>query len=583
MSRPSSILGLAAALGVALPLAIVGASAIAACGSDAPVAVDADGDGGSTPPDASGAGQTCPANMLQSATDSTCVPGGWAPCFEGSRPREGGWGCEEIIAEAACTGATREVIGKAECVPVGDCSAPFPPAAATLFVSPTATPDATHFTTLVAAIAAAPAGAVIAVDRGDYLGSVRLTKDVTIIGRCPAEVTLRGQVPDPGIRVDTPNAVVRGLSVTKTVVAVSLAPGGGLVLEDVVLDDNILAGISLSDGNAKLEASRIVVRGTRPSGGERGTGANVQASSKLVMRDATLAGNTSQNIRVSTESEAVLEGVVLRDCKASALDIGRGLQVADGAKVKLTRGIVVDNYEVGIVAGDRADLDLRDVVVARTKPAKSGSFGRAVNAFGGATIRAEGLHVYDNHDASIMLAEANTKLTLKRSTVVDTQFDEGLYVGRGITVQEGASLDAEDCAVSTSREVGVAAFSEGTKATMKRSIVRGTLPNGGDYFGHGFMTTAGGALVIENSEIVSNVGVGIAVGTGSVSIAGVRIRQNEVGLYVQDGTSVREVTAAETPNANEVTVAGDCIFQGNRTRLSAGTVPLPEPSTVGSP
>lgn len=70
----------------------------------------------------------------------------------------------------ACTGATRERLGDAACVPVGDCNAPFPPAGALLVDDDftAAQIDATHFRSVGAALAAAPAGGVVAVDAGRY-------------------------------------------------------------------------------------------------------------------------------------------------------------------------------------------------------------------------------------------------------------------------------------------------------------------------------------------------------------------------------------------------------------------------------
>jgi len=566
---------------VAIVVATLAAGVIGAgCGSSG-------GGGAATPPPDAGAdaptSASCAAPGYRGASDATCVTGGWAACFPGTRPRASGWGCEAVVAEAACTGATREVLGETACAPVGDCDAPFPPASATYFVSPQATADATHFTTLAAAVAAAPAGATIAVDSGSYVGQVLVTKSVTIAGRCPAKVTIFEPLTQPAIRVEGVTAKITGLTVERSTVGVSLGPGSDLTLEDVVLDRNDLAGLSLSDGKAKLQAARVVVRGTRPSSaGDRGFGLNVQGGSVAVVRDATFAGNGGQNVRVSSSSEATLEGVVLRDGKPTpAFDFGRGLQIQDGARVSVTRSAVIDNADIGIVAGDRTTLELRDVVVARTKLASTGLFGRALNAFGGALVRAEGLHLHDNHDASIMVAEQGTRVELRRSSVVDTQLDREGYVGRGITIQEGSSLVAEDVAVIGSHEVGVAVFGAGTTAALRRSILAGTAPNAGDYFGHGAMVTMGGLLSVEDSEIADNRGYGVAVGDGSARLARVRVSRNTVGLYVQTGTGVREVAdAAEAPGPSQVNVSIDSVFQDNASRTSAGTVPLPEPGRL---
>jgi hypothetical protein len=233
---------------------------------------------------------------------------------------------------------------------------------------------------------------------------------------------------------------------------------------------------------------------------------------------------------------------------------------------------------VTIVPGADMALVMRQVFVGGTRLAKSGEFGRALNAFGGAEVHATRFHAYDNHDASVMVAEAGTHVTLEASSVVDTAFDDGGFVGRAITVQEGASADVVDTAVAGAREVAIAVFNPGTRATLKRSIVTGTLPNAGDYFGHGAMATLGALLEIEDSEIAANTGTGIAIGDAAARLARVRIRGNADGLYVQDGTTLEETSdGAAPPGEREVAVSADTVFLSNGTRVSSGVVALPEP------
>lgn len=574
------MLGLRAA-GALASLLLAAAIPAMACGSDAsapPLAPDAAVDA----PASSGG---CPAPGYRGALDAACVVGGYASCFVGTRPREGGWGCEAIVAESACTGPSREVLGQTGCVPVGDCNAPFPPTGATHFVAPSATPDATHFTNVADAVAAAPAGAVIAVEQGTYTGSVRITKDLTVVARCPEKVSLSAQLDEPAFRVEA-KASVRGFTVQKTVVGISVAQNGELHLEDTVLDNNSLAGISLSDGKGRLEAARIVVRGTRPSGGgDRGMGLNVQGSSEATVRDATFAGNSGQNVRVSTNSTATLDQVVLRDGRPSpAFDFGRGLQLQGGARVTLTHAAVLDNYEIGIVAGDSTTLDIGDVVVARSKMAKGGSFGRALNAFGGAVVKADRFHAHENHDASIMAAEKGTRVSFARSSITDTRLDRDGYAGRALTVQDGAELEVEDSAIVGSREAAVAVLGQGSRAAIRRAIVTKTAPNASDVFGHGALVTLGGTLLLEDVEVSSSTGFGVAVGDGSARLVRARIRANTVGLYAQDGTTVREIgDPMLVPASREVIVTADTVFEDNAARVAAGMLPLPQPARVLAP
>ena len=341
----------------------------------------------------------------------------------------------------------------------------------------------------------------------------------------------------------------------------------------------------LSEGAAKVLLERVVVRNTREDAGtgDAGPGLNLQSGSVAVVKDSAFSGNHYANVRISSSSNATLDHVVLRDGKPNRTqDVGRGLSVQADATATVTHAAFVDNYEVAVVAADGTKLVLEDVLVGRTKLASSGEFGRALDLFGGAEVKATRFHAYDNHDASVIAVEPGTHLTMTASCIVDTQFDKGGYLGRSLTVQQGASVDIDDSAIVGSREVGVAAFDAGSSVTLKRSIVTGSIPNAGDAFGHGVMCTAGASLVIEDTEIASNTAIGIAVGDGSARITRTRIRGNAVGLYVEDGTTLIE---GETPGPTtlQVTVSSDSLFEANGTRVSAGSLPLPGPSSVLPP
>ncbi|MBX3185741.1 MAG: right-handed parallel beta-helix repeat-containing protein [Labilithrix sp.] len=555
--------------------AIVASVLLVACAGEPPPPAPSEA---SAPAD-----EACPASSYRAALDEGCVTGAYATCFEGSRRRASGWGCEAIVSPVACTGATRDAIGEEGCVPVGDCDAPFPPSDATHFVSPAAIVDATHFQTIRDAVDAAPAGAVIAVDAGEYRESVVVQKPVTLAGRCPARVAWQGAPRDRALRVEGVKATVRGFTFESSVVGVSLGSGASLTLEDSVVDGNTLAGVIIADGNARADLARVVIRNTRPSNeGDRGVGINVQGKSVLVARDCAFAGNHTQNVRVSTESEATLERIVSRDGRPTpAADYGRGIQVQQGARATITRAAFLDNHDIGIVAGDDTRIDLREVIVARTKLAASGQFGRALNAHGRAIVQGEHVHLHDNHDATVMVAEAGTSVSLVASTVVDTDYDKEGLAGRAVTTQEGASFEMRDGAVVGSKEVAVVVFGRGSRATLRRTVIRQTAPNWGDYFGHGAMASFGGTLALEDVEVAESFGTGIAIGDGAALLSRVRVRDNQVGLYVQDGTALRELVSVSTDKGEEenaVLVSIDSVFLGNATRLSAGVLPLPEPS-----
>src|SRR5205085_374296 len=116
-----------------------------------------------------------------------------------------GWGCVDYKS-VGCDGATRESAASADCVPVGNCDAPFPPAGA-IVVDDSFTDaqvDATHFKTISAAIDAATAGATVAIESGTYAEEIKIGKSLKLVGRCAEKVVITPGAfgaTDPGILV----------------------------------------------------------------------------------------------------------------------------------------------------------------------------------------------------------------------------------------------------------------------------------------------------------------------------------------------------------------------------------------------
>ena len=129
----------------------------------------------------------CAAGTMPVLGSTGCIAVGVRSCAPGFVKDSSGWGCRDVISATPCLGATREKLGSTTCVPVSDCGAAFPPAGATFFVSAQYTAaqlDATHYDTIGAAVAAADAGTIIAIDEGTYAGSIGVPRSMSLVGKC---------------------------------------------------------------------------------------------------------------------------------------------------------------------------------------------------------------------------------------------------------------------------------------------------------------------------------------------------------------------------------------------------------------
>jgi len=130
----------------------------------------------------------------------------------------------------------------------------------------------------------------------------------------------------------------------------------------------------------------------------------------------------------------------------------------------------------------------------------------------------EGCEIKGNADGGVYAADAGTSVTLRETTIEDTQpYEDGMR-GYGIQVHDGASLDADSCAVRGNTSIGVVAADSGTSATLRETTIEYTQPaeNGGG--GFGIEVNDGASLNAENCEVRGNTVAGIIAFDSGTSV-----------------------------------------------------------------
>jgi hypothetical protein len=441
------------------------AALVVACGDSGPPTSDAPpvGDVPST--------EACPDGMRREG--AVCLEIAAATCAPGSAPFAGevecatvgpacpaeifdrdpsGWGCVDRPAPAACAGATREEVGSARCVPLGDCAAPFPPAGAIVVDDDFADNqlDATHFRTIGAALAQAASGAVIAVEAGEYAESLAVTKPVSLVGRCPDRVTIRGGAARAGVRVSSVSGVtIRGLTLRGHERAVDAARGADVTVEEVYVVDSVAAGL-FADAS-KLTVRRSKVEGTLPrSDGRWGWGLAGGAGSTVTAQEVAIVGGISGVFAASEGTTVALsESVIARQVPNGTAARANGLLSAMGARLELSRSVVRDLQGDGAVVGDSGTVEVRDSVLrdirvngsmARGHGAVAIAQGRVV-LLDTTLVRAESIGL-SSQGAGSRIEARNTVVRgpTESNAVVDNQLRVASErSGIGMQVVEGAS------------------------------------------------------------------------------------------------------------------------------------------------
>lgn len=521
-------------------------------------------------------GWTCRANVAACDAGSwafpgeACTPLGWVQCPAGFRAT--GSTCEPILPSTPCTGATRAALGQSTCVPIGDCNAAFPPANATHFVDPAGPIDATHFRTIVAALAAAPDDAVIAISPGAYQQTLTPTKPVKLIGQCADRVTLIG---NPAIDLQRTRVEVEGVTIRDSILGARVEQGGSLTLRHVVLDENQRSGLQAIDRGTRVVLQDVVVRGTGPDPATstfgQGVAAGNGASVSLDGVELTRNGETALFLN-NPATTATVTDVVISETKPRASNgrLGWGIAAQSGASFTATRLVVQDSRGVGIlVAQGGSTATLTDTLVRRvavSTDTMGAPFGFGVSAQA-ATVTWNGGGVEDVVGGLVDVQGATGSITMRDVSASGVR--SGAAPRFGFEARTSSKLSVTRSVLRDAASAGVVSFDRSV-VTLDHFAVSavtgiGLRAQGGDVTGsfvdvHGH--TEAGALASQGAAVTlsscvlggatpSGADGGLGVGAsaserGLLELSGCLLAENvTAGLYVRDVGSQAVVTNTE--------------------------------------
>ena len=174
--------------------------------------------------------------------------------------------------------------------------------------------------------------------------------------------------------------------------------------------------------------------------------------------------------------------------------------------------MVSGNSDTGFVAADPGTtITLRRTTVENTQPGRSGELGQGVYIYNGASLDAQDCQITQNTSVGLFVNGAGTSVNLLKTTIEDTQPDtaDGNF-GQGIQVTEGASLVAENCTIRDNHSVGVAIADSGTTVILKETTIEGTKAVDTEAgYGNGIDMQFGASLYAEACTLSENTAAGI--------------------------------------------------------------------------
>jgi Right handed beta helix region len=276
---------------------------------------------------------------------------------------------------------------------------------------------------------------------------------------------------------------------------------GEVTLERCRIDRNHDMGLACFDAGSSLILSDVTIADTssQPADGTYGVGLHVGDCAALTIRRTSLLRNQSAGMFIASESPTPLsvdaEDVFLTDTRGQDAgdEFGWGIIVEGNVQGRVERAVLLRNREAAIaVTGSgllRPDLELMRLVVAETQPNETDGFGRALTLRRGGNLVVRGALFDGNHEMGVVVTGAGssepTSATFEDLVVRKTQpqRSDGEF-GRGMTVQDGATVVVERALFDANHEVAVMATANDGEAdpslTMTDVTIRGTLPRSSD-------------------------------------------------------------------------------------------------------
>lgn len=320
--------------------------------------------------------------------------------------------------------------------------------------------------------------------------------------------------------------------------------GGHTQLADALFLRNRAAGIlALSSASLSLESTAIVATVASPqdaSGG--GAGLVVLEGSRATASDLWCDANHGHGLLVAGSSSSLTgECLLVTATESSPTDglAGRGLATEQGAAVDLSDLWVMGNQDMGVFAAlAPTELSLTRIVVAGTLPrGTDGRFGRGVNVQEGAHLKLSDALIWHNTDQGLFADGSGTDFTGSRVRVQDTQplVPEQTY-GVGMTAQHGARLSLNEALFRSNHAHGLIIQSEGTDASLRSVTIEKTLPSERqNNFGSGLVLLRGSRTSATDLTLQDNALCGLQAATAGTTfdIDGALFARNRVGVNLQ--------------------------------------------------
>lgn len=143
--------------------------------------------------------------------------------------------------------------------------------------------------------------------------------------------------------------------------------GASVEVARAVIAETRSVGVLVDGDGSRLSAEDLFVRDTESEVPSQlgGRGVSIQRGATAEIRRALVSRNREVGIMAGEDAELLLEDIVVRDTRSQALDEsgGWGLSIESGSAAVVRRAVLARNLDIGAVATLNAELTMEDVVI----------------------------------------------------------------------------------------------------------------------------------------------------------------------------------------------------------------------------
>lgn len=422
------------------------------------------------------------------------------------------------------------------------------------------------FTTIAAAIAAAPSGGRVVLAAGTYAEPIVAKKPLEIRGRCASKVTVSGVYVngDPVVvYVSSTGVSLRGFTITGAGHGIA-ATGGAVSASWLAITAATINGV-LAASSSQVSLDHVLVRATKLVGGKLGRGIEVEGS-KLVMTSSVIVDTHDMGVLAQKGSTAKISSSLIEGTKPSGASYGFGIATASGGTLELTSSAIVANHGAGVAISSPGTSVVTTSFLAGNVPSGT-TFGPGLTVNAGGHVSVASTLVAGNSDEGLSAYSAGTTLDVTGCAITGTTHGSEVPYAVGVHGAMAATITLQDTTIAATDGIGVEVAEPMTTLKMTGSVVDGAR-GATSLDGYALASQQATATLTGNAFFdADNVGVGVSGGTATFTG---NLIEGAIGLdsatYLGGGATVGDGAVAS--------FHGDA-FVGNRVAgleiASAGT------------